>query len=678
MPDTTGVALDESGARGSVEQNDWIDVLESKAHDLKDKRAFVFLEDEGRVADVRTFGQLAENAKAIAATFDAPSFRGTPVVLFISQGIQFVDAFFGVIYAGGIPVPAFAPHAHRDNSARMEAIVRDCGAKHIVVDRAGFALVDEWKGSSDILSEAELIDLDAIPAQRQEPWVCPGIERSDVAFLQYTSGSTGTPKGVMVTNHNLLENMALLKGFYAQDSDSIFVSWVPLYHDLGLIGNTLFPISLGATCVMMSPETFIKNPRNWLNAISTYQATISFAPTFAYEFSTRCLPELEEDALDLTSWRVAVIGAEPIYKEAMDRFSSAFAKFGFQGDRFQAAYGLAESTLMVVTTPRSSAPNVIKVDLRKLEQGIAQETNREEPNEYRWAVCSGVKNDSHEIAVIEPGTGKPCADGQVGEVWLSGPCIAKGYFRNPEKTTETFKNRVQGRQPASFLRTGDLGFMKGDELYITGRSKDLIIVNGANYYPQDIEYSTWSADGRLRRGCAAAFGVQDNAGEKVIVTVEVRDPEVAKAEAESIFTNVTKSVEYRDSIPLHDVVLLEKGGVAKTSSGKIQRQLMKKRYESGRLKMVANMRHQERQQKPSGNTALRNWIHFTIASLAEVPIAEIDLSKHITRLGLDSLKIVRFITAVSEYCQIPEDKLTPWSHSSTDEWVAHLDEYMGQ
>ncbi len=655
-------------------RGDWLSLLESHAAELGEKPALVFLEDGLVETGARSYAQLATNARRIAARLQSRGIDRGPVLLFYPQGLEFVDAFFGAIFAGAVPVPAFAPNAHRENFRRMESIVRDSGAGAIMTDAASATILRGWAAESPTVAAPEIIETDGQPAAEPPAWRRPDVSADGVAFMQYTSGSTSTPKGVVVSHANLLANAKLLASFYRQDASSTFVSWVPIYHDLGLIGNILFSLYLGAKCVAMAPETFVRNPLNWLNAIHAYRATISFAPTFAYDYSVPYAKALAPEQLDFRSWDVAVIGAEPVYRGTIERFSRAFAPFGFRQTSFQCAYGLAESTLMIVTTPHGTGPVFKTVDASALERDQIVETTSEDPADCRSVVSSGLVGAEHRAAVVDPRTRQRCPDLRVGEVWLSGPSITAGYFRNPAGTHEGFENRLDDDPAVTYLRSGDLGFLENGQLYITGRMKDVIIVNGANHYPQDVEQTVCAADPALRPGCAAAFALVENEREQVVAVAEVRKQFIDGLDAPAVFKRIARQVEAVHRLSLRDIVLVPPGHLSKTSSGKTQRQLMKERYASGDLAAIARMQpaREEAPADDAARIALRNWIHFTIAELAGMAITAVDLDNHITQVGMDSVKVVNFLGRAAAHLGVADTELRPWEFDSVNAWIATL------
>lgn len=656
---------------------DWVSIIESRAAADPAKQAFLFLDGNGLETDKRTYAELSKRARAVAALLRKRGCAAGAVLLFYPQGLDFVDGFFGTMYAGGVPVPAFSPNAHRTNVHRLEAIIRDSGAEYILTDTVSAGIIRTWAEDSAPIKGLNVIETNRIATEEGSVWEQPVLGPSDTAFLQYTSGSTGLPKGVMVSQGNLLANAALLQGFYGADADSVFLMWVPIYHDLGLIGNVFFSLYLGARCVMMAPESFVRWPLLWLRSIQAYRATISFAPNFAYDLASRHSGKSEADGLDLSSWKTAVIGAEPIYHGTIERFVKAYGSKGFDRARFQCAYGLAESTLMVVTTGRAEGVRCLMADSRALENGNFKESHSSSPRDFRALVSSGKAGAGHSVAIIDPATARPLGENRVGEILLNGPSITQGYYKNSAQTAAVFGIRIGDEE--GFLRTGDLGFLHGGELYVTGRSKDLLIINGANHYPQDIEQTAYSSHAGLRPGCAAAFSIVHEDSERVVITAEARIPEGGIPDPGEIFAGISRAVREVHGLGLHEIVLIKPSTLSKTSSGKIQRQTMKRRYLDGHLAIAA------RSLKPlpdpgslPGPVHLQNAIHYAIAKASGLPLMQLPLDRHITQLGLDSVKIVGLLGELSREHSIPEAGLKPWEYDTVQAWIVSLGQSASQ
>ncbi|MBQ4203975.1 MAG: aminotransferase class I/II-fold pyridoxal phosphate-dependent enzyme, partial [Thermoguttaceae bacterium] len=418
----------------------------------------------------------------------------------------------------------------------------------------------------------------------EDDWVDPQVAPEEYAFFQYTSGSTGTPKGVMLTHRNMLHNAMLIETGFEHTRSCRGVSWLPSYHDMGLLGGVIEPVYCGCTVVMMSPLAFLQKPYRWLAAISKYKATTSGGPNFAYDLCLKIKPEFLED-LDLSSWRVAFNGAEPVQAETLDKFARKFEPCGFKYDSFYPCFGLAEGTLIVTGGLRDKPPVVRSFDPDMLAEGKAIEavagTERS-----RSLVSSGRPIIGQRVAIVDPETLKECAPGRIGEIWTKSESVAKGYWKNPEETERCFHARIADTNEGPFLRTGDLGFMLDGELFVTGRIKDLMIIHGVNVYPQDVELTAQRVSPLLRLNNGGAFMVGDYKKEKLVLVQEVErrfEPE----DGPEIFREIRKAIALEHEIPIDVIVLIRSGSIPKTSSGKIQRHACRAGYLDGSLRVVA-------------------------------------------------------------------------------------------
>jgi len=562
-----------------------------------DERVFVYLTDGESEEESVTFSTLDRQARAIGARLQELNLAGERVLLLFPPGMQYVAAFLGCLYAAAIAVPAYPPDPYRLERTlpRLLNIIKDSKASHILTSESIFDFVPMLSGQAPELQAVHWLVTEKLAPELSMAWKMPSIEGDTLAFLQYTSGSTGHPKGVMVSHGNLIHNSShLAKILKSTAEEHCVVSWLPNYHDMGLIGGILQPIYLGCLGVLMSPLSFMRRPIRWLHAISKFRATTSPFPNFALDLCVRKFDPEQDGNIDLSSWKLGFNGAEPIRVESLERFTATFRPHGFDERAMFPVYGLAEGTLIA-----SHGTPLGKISVKHLDK-FALQKHEVRPTEFstesahliQSLVSCGSTLHDQKILIVDPETQLPCRDNQVGEVWLSGPSVAKGYWGREAETQEHFQARPAGFDEGSFLRTGDLGFLENGQLYITGRRKDLIILDGKNHYPQDIELTIEKSDKALRPGCGAVFSVGDESEGRLVAVHEVDRRyseslgEKNEASAESIFQRIRKNVAYHHELPLSGVVLVEAGTIPKTSSGKIQRQACKAAYLNNELQIV--------------------------------------------------------------------------------------------
>jgi acyl-CoA synthetase (AMP-forming)/AMP-acid ligase II len=464
--------------------------------------------------------------------------------LLFPPGLDFIVALLGCLSAGAVAVPAYPPSPGR-GTGRLRSLLADARPRLALtvsawVERVGREL-------SEAVETVEIVAIDGLLEEPAEDWRPAAADSSALAFLQYTSGSTSTPKGVRISQENLLANQRAIQRAFGQSEESVVVGWLPLYHDMGLIGNVLQPIWCGGSCVLMSPLAFLQRPARWLEAVSRFRATTSGGPDFAYALCVRKVLPAECVGLDLSSWRVAFNGAEPVRAATLDAFAAAFAPAGFRRRAFYPCYGLAEATLFV-SGGDPDAPPVLHNSL----------------------VGCGRAWPGERLAIVDPETGKLVPAGEEAEVWVAGPSVADGYWGRPEETAHTFGARLAETGEGPFLRTGDLGRLGADgELFVTGRLKDLIVIRGRNLYPHDLERTAEESHPALRPGGAAAFSVEADGEERLVVAVEVeRRRETESREAAEA---IRAAVLHEHEISPWEVVPIRAGTLPKTSSGKVRR-----------------------------------------------------------------------------------------------------------
>jgi acyl transferase domain-containing protein/acyl-CoA synthetase (AMP-forming)/AMP-acid ligase II/acyl carrier protein len=625
-------------------------LLRTRAAVQGDCLAYAFLADGETVREQVTYTDLDRQAHRIAGLLRGHGAVARPVLLLYPPGLDYVAAFFGCVYAGAIAVPAYPPHRNRSLD-RLRSIVNDAGARIVLCTVAVHGSLERGFDAAPELRDLDWLPTDAPGALDAEPFCDESATPDRIAFLQYTSGSTSAPRGVILSHGNLCHNAQLITQGFRLGPDSRAVFWLPLYHDMGLIGGVLQPMQIGRPSYLMAPATFLASPIRWLRAVSTYRARISGAPNFAYDLCVNKITPEQREGLDLSHWRVAFNGAEPVRADTLERFAAAYAPYGFRADAIYPCYGLAEATLFVTGGAEAREPVTLTVSRTGLEQHRLDILPPTDPD-ARTLVSCGLALGGQSVKIIDPETLTECPPDRPGEIWVTGPSIAQGYWGQPDESARSFGAfTAVGHGP--FMRTGDLGFLHADELYITGRIKDLIILRGRNLYPQDIEATAEVSHPALRPGCGAAFAIDGNDGERLVFVSEVERSGRTVPAAE-VAAAVSRAVSEAHEVPVDAIVLLKPGGIPKTSSGKIQRHACKAGYRDGTLEVIGTWERPEvaedgGQKTEDGNCTtvgpsadeIRGWLATRIAQKLRVPAADLDPREPLARYGLDSLTAVQ-------------------------------------
>jgi acyl-CoA synthetase (AMP-forming)/AMP-acid ligase II len=559
-----------------------VDLLRYRAASQPHDRAYVFLSNLGHEEAAMTFGDLHHRALAVAQRLSHRTQSRDRALLLFPPGLDFIIAFFGCVVAGLIPVPMMIPRraSSRDASA---AILADCSPRLAMTNRSLAAarpdVIEHFRTAAlewIILDQSELASDVAVAA--------PGPD--DIAFLQYTSGSTSAPKGVVVSHRNLLDNSEMIRLALGDIRDSTFVSWVPLYHDMGLILNVLQTLYVGTLCVLMAPVNFMQRPLAWLRAIHAYRAEVATAPNFAFDLCVLRFRAEQMEGIDLSSWKIALNGAEPVRADTIDRFTATFAPYGFKPNSMYPAYGLAEATLLAAAGRRGRAAPTRNVSRAELQHGRV--AGAAKPQDRQILVGCGQSLVGERLAIVEPQSRRRLGADLIGEVWVNGPNVTQGYWQNPDATMSTFQARIAGEGNAPWLRTGDLGFLDSTgELFITGRLKDVIIIRGMNHYPQDIESTVQNAHPALRLNGGAAFAALDENGlEKLIVIQEVDRTYRRQVAAEELVASIREAVINEHEVNPDEILLLRPGGLPVTTSGKVQRSQARMLWQNGSLELL--------------------------------------------------------------------------------------------
>ena len=601
-----------------------------------------------------TYAQLDRRARAIAARLQDMGCAGQCVLLVYPPGLDFVTAFFGCLYAGCAAVPTYPPHRHR-MLERFQAVAADAGVRIALSNASGAAQFQammevEKNGQADTSSRLLWLATDEIPDALAGRWQEPAIAPDTLAMLQYTSGSTSRPKGVMVSHANLMANIrAIHQAFGVQPGDSS-VFWLPMYHDMGLVGGVLVPVFTGATNVSLSPATFLQSPITWLAAISKYRATISGGPNFAYDLCIRKITDEQRATLDLSSWALAFVGAEPIEPGTLERFAAAFAPCGFKPGAFYPCYGLAEATLIVSGSKRDSGATVGTFHGPALTRNRVKPVPNDAPQARRLVACGSPVGDLR-VVIVDPHNRAEAASGRVGEIWVAGTSVGQGYWHKPGQTRRSFDARLSDTGAGPFLRTGDLGFMREGQLYVTGRLDDLIIIRGLNRYPQDIEATARGSHPLLESGYGAAFVADDHGGQRLVLVQEaVRNGE---KDLTPVLDAIHRAVLDDQGLALDAIVLVRSGTIPRTSSGKIQRHACRTAFLAGELKALAEHNglpvdnagpDAEDAGSATAHPASQSWQAALVAirqharALAGAALPDLSPDTPLAALGLDSLQ----------------------------------------
>ncbi len=671
-------------------------MLHQRAESLGKKTAVVFLGDGETVSQELSYQDLDRRAREIAVWLAGEVPKHSRVLISLPPGIEFIHAFLATLYAGCVAVPAFPPR-RRGNIGRLESIAENSQAAMVLSSLEVMSELPQFGGDS-YFGHCDWKDLNSLKGNANE-WVAPGLCSKDLAFLQYTSGSTGNPKGVQVSHGNLLSNQDVIRAVFEQvELEAVIGGWLPLYHDMGLIGTMLHPLVLGGTFVYMPPLAFIQKPIRWLRMNSDYRITMGGAPNFAYDLCVAKTTPEERDGLDLSAWRVAFNGAEPIRSNSLERFETTFAPYGFSKQAFCPCYGMAETTLMVTGCGPQQAWQSVRVSAAALRQNKIEfaansdiSSNDSETASALTLVSSGPVNREFELEIVDTSTLLPVPAGEVGEIWVAGDSVTHGYWNNPELSTIVFEAQLANTpNPArTYLRTGDLGFVHVGELFITGRTKDLIIINGENHYPQDIERTVENCHPDLTVGSCVAFMHEKAAtnprengdtanrevayAEQIYIAQEISRVAIRNHDFKAILAAAYKAVWEEHQVSIDGFLLLRPGGIPKTTSGKLQRQLTRRQFSEQSLPLVASWERerdgavQHVAATPvaslpaqaastvadhlSAAVELQQWLVNKVAKAASVASTQVDIDQPVAMYGLKSISIVQLTAELSAKLQ---------------------------
>jgi amino acid adenylation domain-containing protein len=632
----------------------FVDLLRWRGVNQVDKRAFTFLGNGETEAGHLCFGELDRRARAIGARLQAQNARGARVLLLFPSGLDYIAAICGCLYAGAIAVPVPLPQLSQ-SLQRIQAIARNSEATCALTTSLILASVKPLITKASELVELESLKWLAVDTSEsiESDWHEPDVAGDTVAFLQYTSGSTGRPKGVIINHNNLLQQSYQLSRIFLYEAKTSCVTWVPMYHNSGLFGVVLQVIYGGFPAAFMPPISFLERPARWLEAITRYKATVSAGPNFAYDLCVSQVPQEIRETLDLSSWDTAVNSSEPIRTKTLDRFVEAFGPCGFRREAFFPCYGLTESTLIVSGGPKWSELAVQTVKTAALENNLIVEASREQ-NDVKELVSSGQVLPSEKVIIVNPETLAECAPREVGEIWVKGPCVAQGYWHRPNATEDTFHCFLANTGEGPFLRTGDLGYLQDRQVFVTGRLKDLIIVRGRNHYPQDIELTVAQCHVSLRPGFGAAFSVEEDDEERLVVVQEVKIADETKVP--EVIEAIRQAIARAHGIQVYGLALVEENSILKTYSGKIQRSACRAAYLNQSLAVLKEWHlnttpEQRRSPAEFTNTErtveeVESWLTNMLASKIGIEASQIDRNRPITQYGLDSIGAIELMHGI--------------------------------
>lgn len=718
-------AITQSGSRPAPENGfraadgqaaSLVELLQQRAAESASGCEYGYLTEDGALTKW-TIADVERRTLAIAATLQNVCRPGDRVLLVYPPGIEFVPAFLGCMYAGVLPVPATYPKPRRP-MPRLTSIVQDSGATVVLTTAATLDTL-ELSRTSPELQALNWLATDTIADEQASRWSPFRPEPSDLAFLQYTSGSTSEPKGVMVTHANLMHNLAVIKrGFdldrlHEDGAERTSVWWLPAYHDMGLIGGILGALYAGGRLVMMSPATFLKRPILWLKAMSDFKATVSGAPNFAYDMCVAKTTPEDRKELDLSQWRLAFCGAEPVRAETLLRFAEAFAPCGFRETSFYPCYGLAEATLLATGGDGPAAPMVRSVCADSLGCHQIQEVSGRQDASTRDFVSCGRPWLGQEVLIVDSDSRLPVPEDRVGEIWLRGPSTARGYWNRREETAADFGATRSDDPTRHYLRTGDLGFLHGGQLFVTGRVKEVIIVRGRNLYPQDIEMTVGRCHASLDGGAGAAFSIEEDGKEQLVVVHEI--DRQCRDGFDEIIRSVRRAVVHEHELDPHAVVLIRQVSLPRTTSGKIQRNLCRRQFLAKELNVVSQWSRTDSQpiwaaetenvvepvpeqppQRPRKNfpfqkperalTAfemdrlteqLETWLLEWLVEKARVSPAEVDRNRPFAEYGLDSLTAVELSQELEDGLRVKLAPVTAWNYPTPATLARYLAELAG-
>ncbi|AJQ95475.1 AMP-binding protein [Gynuella sunshinyii] len=647
---------------------DWIALLQQQAEQYHDKVCFEYSANGESVTDSITFVQLDQRARALAVQLGSQLNTGERAILMMPNSIEYIVGFFACVYAGIIAVTAYPPQSRRRDWGRLSAIARDCQASQIICLDQHMGTVEEW-----LSSESLTCGITTVPAQADmaavNDWHRPAVQGDDLVFLQYSSGSTGMPKGVMLSHANLLANSRLIQQRLQFSAQRSCVSWLPMYHDMGFVGYVLTPLLSGSTVRLLPPPLVVQSPYLWLKAISDCRAAISGGPNFIFDHCASRITQTQLASLDLSCWKIIPNGAEPILAATLQRFEQTFAGTGLAPEAMKPSYGMAEACLFVTTTPIGECYRLCPGDA------------------VQW-VSSGQLHEALDIRIVDPETLELQPEGGSGEICFRGESVSRGYWARDELNQQVF-NQTIAAEPGYF-RTGDLGFIRDGYLYVSGRLKEMLIVRGNNYFPQDIEATVQAVDHDLTDHGGAVFAVnQAGQPEQLVLVQELSRQGSRRDDLEQLIYRIRQTVTETHDISLSAVVLISPASLAKTTSGKIQRLRCRELFLAAELKVIHQWQASAYSEDeptvvlpslmaPVTASAIETWICHWAAQQTKLPLNSIDATQPLSASGLDSVDAMTLNDALSQALQQEIDPELIWQSDTISALAQGVVAAMGQ
>ena len=673
-----------------------MNIIEERASKTPDDHGISFLNGLGEVTESYTIGSLVEKSYQLSLHFQKLNPKGKRFLLLYNQGLDFVIAFLGVLFSKGIAVTAYPPR-NKKHMPRINSIINDSDPVVLLTSNDLLNKIVEWQ-DYQIGNDKPIIATNILNLESSGIWKPKSYSSEDIAFLQYTSGSTSDPKGVMISNANLLHNSLCLQEAFNLSRDSCSVSWLPSFHDMGLIDGVLQPLIHGYKGYLMSPIDFIRKPALWLQCIHEYGATHCGGPNFGYESCIDNVQESDIKGIDLSNWVSAYNGAESIRHHTLNNFAEKFAPFGFQMKSFYPCYGLAEATLIVSGSDLHREPKSLAVDKKALEQNKVVQNNIEDKNRLSL-VSSGYAVLDTQIKIVEPDTHFESKDNCIGEVWCNGPSMAEGYWKNVEKNKEIFNayivpegvkgNGALNIKDGPYMRTGDLGFLNGSDLYITGRHKELIILDGRNHYPQDIELTSQKSIKNLNKGIASSFSIENTEREGLVIIQEIHRELIKVLDFLELSKTIFSRVVAIHETKVEDILLVKPLTIPRTSSGKIQRLLCRDMYINKRIDYLFSykdyLQNKEGSNQSSNNikeprlekinysySEILDWLLNKLSDISGINKNEIDPDESFDRYGVDSKNAIKLSGELETYLRQVVPPSIAYDYPSPNKLTAFL------